>query len=89
VDRAPGDALDEVQRVPAPLTSPDLTIFCGRPLAAGMWACADLARAYVSKYAWDGTGRSAVIYASYSKPSGGNMTMRDFLSRSDIRVNPR
>ena len=39
----PGDALDEVQRVLALVTSPDVTIFCGRLLAAGMRACADLA----------------------------------------------
>jgi DNA-binding CsgD family transcriptional regulator/tetratricopeptide (TPR) repeat protein len=39
----PGDALDEVQRVLAPVTSPDVTIFCARLLAAGMLACADLA----------------------------------------------
>jgi DNA-binding CsgD family transcriptional regulator len=39
----PGDALHEVQRALAPFTAPDLTIFCGRLLAAGMRACADLA----------------------------------------------
>jgi DNA-binding CsgD family transcriptional regulator len=39
----PGDALDEVQRSLALFQVPDLTIFCGRLLAAGMRACADLA----------------------------------------------
>jgi DNA-binding CsgD family transcriptional regulator/tetratricopeptide (TPR) repeat protein len=39
----PGDALDEVRQVLAQVTSPDVTIFCGRLLAAGMMACADLA----------------------------------------------
>jgi len=39
----PGDALDEVRRALAPFTAPDLTIFCGRLLVAGMRACADLA----------------------------------------------
>jgi DNA-binding CsgD family transcriptional regulator len=39
----PGDALAEVQQVAALFQAPDLTIFCGRLLAAGMWACADLA----------------------------------------------
>jgi DNA-binding CsgD family transcriptional regulator/tetratricopeptide (TPR) repeat protein len=39
----PGDALHEVRRVLAPFTAPDLTIFCGRLLVAGMRACADLA----------------------------------------------
>jgi DNA-binding CsgD family transcriptional regulator len=39
----PGDALDEVQRVPTLFKAPDLTIFCGRLLATGMRACADLA----------------------------------------------
>jgi DNA-binding CsgD family transcriptional regulator len=39
----PRDALDEIQRVLARFTAPDLTFFCGRLLAAGMRACADLA----------------------------------------------
>jgi DNA-binding CsgD family transcriptional regulator len=39
----PGDALAEVQRVLPLFTVPDLTISCGRLLAAGMRACADLA----------------------------------------------
>jgi len=38
----PGDALAQVQRVLALFTAPYLTIFCGRLLAAGMAACADL-----------------------------------------------
>ena len=39
----PADALEEVRRVLALFTAPDLTILCGRLLAAGMRACADLA----------------------------------------------
>jgi DNA-binding CsgD family transcriptional regulator len=39
----PGDALEEVRRVLALFTAADLTILCGRLLAAGMRACADLA----------------------------------------------
>jgi DNA-binding CsgD family transcriptional regulator len=39
----PGDALDEVWRVFPLFKAPDLTILCGRLLAAGMRACADLA----------------------------------------------
>ena len=39
----PADALDEVRRALALFETPDLTIFCGRLLAAGMAACADLA----------------------------------------------
>jgi DNA-binding CsgD family transcriptional regulator len=39
----PGDALAEVQKVLPLLKTPDLTILCGRLLATGMRACADLA----------------------------------------------
>ena len=39
----PGGALAEVQQVLPLFQAPDMTIFCGRLLAAGMWACADLA----------------------------------------------
>jgi DNA-binding CsgD family transcriptional regulator len=39
----PVDALEEVRRVLALFTAADLTILCGRLLAAGMRACADLA----------------------------------------------
>jgi DNA-binding CsgD family transcriptional regulator/tetratricopeptide (TPR) repeat protein len=39
----PGEALQETQRALALFNVPDLTILCGRLLAAGMWACADLA----------------------------------------------
>jgi DNA-binding CsgD family transcriptional regulator len=40
---SPGDALRKVQQVLALFQASDFTIFCGRLLAAGMWACADLA----------------------------------------------
>jgi DNA-binding CsgD family transcriptional regulator/tetratricopeptide (TPR) repeat protein len=39
----PGDAVAEVQQALARFQAPDLTILCGRLLAAGMRACADLA----------------------------------------------
>ena len=39
----PGDALQETRRALALFKAPDLTILSGRLLAAGMWACADLA----------------------------------------------
>jgi len=39
----PSDALDEVRQVFPLFKAPDLTILCGRLLAAGMRACADLA----------------------------------------------
>ena len=39
----PDDALDQVQRVLPLVKTPDLAIFCGRLLAVGMRACADLA----------------------------------------------
>ena len=39
----PGDALDEVRRVLPLFKTPDMTRVCGRLLAAGMRACADLA----------------------------------------------
>ncbi len=38
-----GDALAEVQQVLPLFQAPDPAIMCGRLLAAGMWACADLA----------------------------------------------
>jgi DNA-binding CsgD family transcriptional regulator len=39
----PEDAIGETRRALALFKAPDLTIFCGRLLAAGMRACADLA----------------------------------------------
>jgi DNA-binding CsgD family transcriptional regulator/tetratricopeptide (TPR) repeat protein len=39
----PGDALREVRRALALFKGADMAIFAGRLLAAGMWACADLA----------------------------------------------
>ena len=42
-DGEPGDALAEVRRVLPLFQTPDLTILCGRLLAAGLRACADLA----------------------------------------------
>jgi DNA-binding CsgD family transcriptional regulator len=42
-DVLPGDALADIRRTLARFQAPDLTILCGRLLAAGMRACADLA----------------------------------------------
>jgi DNA-binding CsgD family transcriptional regulator len=39
----PADAINEARQVLALYTAPDLTIFCGRLLVAGMRGCADLA----------------------------------------------
>ncbi len=39
----PADAVDEVRQVLALFESPDLTVYCGRALAIGIRACADLA----------------------------------------------
>ena len=39
----PGDALEEVRRVLRLFKAPDLAVLCGRLLAVGMRACADLA----------------------------------------------
>ena len=39
----PGDGLDGVNRVLARYKAPDLSVFCGRLLTAGIRACADLA----------------------------------------------
>jgi len=39
----PGDALEEVRRVLRLFRAPDLAVLCGRLLAVGMRACADLA----------------------------------------------
>jgi DNA-binding CsgD family transcriptional regulator len=39
----PGDALAKIQQILPLFQAPDLTIFCGRLLATGMRACADLA----------------------------------------------
>jgi DNA-binding CsgD family transcriptional regulator len=40
---SPDAALAEVHQALALFQAPDFTIFCGRLLTAGMWACADLA----------------------------------------------
>ena len=49
----PADALDEVRQALALFETPDLTIFCGRLLAAGMAACADLAERARARRAGD------------------------------------
>jgi hypothetical protein len=58
----PGDALDQVQRVLPLLKTPDLTIFCGRLLAAGIRACADLAEQ--ARACRDGPGAASAAAAA-------------------------
>jgi DNA-binding CsgD family transcriptional regulator len=64
----PGDALAEVQRVLGLYKVPNLTIFCGRLLATGMRACADLAeqaRARRDEPAAQAAGTAADALASW------------------------
>jgi hypothetical protein len=70
----PGDALDEVQQVFPLFKAPDLTILCGRLLAAGMRACADLAeqaRARRDEPAAKDAAAAAEGLASWVKRMGG------------------
>jgi hypothetical protein len=70
----PGDALDEVRRVFPLFKAPDLTILCGRLLAAGMRACADLAeqaRARRDAPAAEDAAAAAEGLASWVERMGG------------------
>ena len=70
----PGDALAEVQRVLARFKAPDLAIFCGWLLAAGMRACADLAeqaRARRDHPAVQAAGSAAANLAAWADTMGG------------------
>jgi DNA-binding SARP family transcriptional activator/tetratricopeptide (TPR) repeat protein len=70
----PGDALDEVRRVFPLFKAPDLTILCGRLLAAGMRACADLAeqaRARRDAHAAEEAAAAAEGLASWVERMGG------------------
>jgi DNA-binding CsgD family transcriptional regulator/tetratricopeptide (TPR) repeat protein len=58
----PADALDEIRRVLPSFTNPDLTILCGRLLAAGMRACADLAEQGRARR--DGPAAAAAVAAA-------------------------
>ena len=58
----PADALDEARRVLAQYTVSDLTIFCGRLLATGMRACADLAEQARARR--DGRAANAALAAA-------------------------
>jgi len=58
----PGDALHEVRRALVLFKAPDLTIFCGRLLAAGLRACADLAEQARARH--DEPGLAAAVAAA-------------------------
>ena len=58
----PGDALHEVRRALALFRTPDLTIFCGRLLTAGLRACADLAEQARARH--DEPGLAAAVAAA-------------------------
>ena len=58
----PGDALHEVRQALALFKAPDLTIFCGRLLAAGLRACADLAEQARARH--DEPGLAAAVAAA-------------------------
>ena len=57
----PGDALSEARRALALFKNPDLTIFCGRLLVAGIRACADLAEQARARH--DEPGIAAAVAA--------------------------
>jgi ATP/maltotriose-dependent transcriptional regulator MalT len=70
----PRDALDEVQRALPLFKTPDLTILCGRLLAIGMHACADLAeraRARHDSSAAEDAAAAADGLASWVEQMGG------------------
>ena len=69
----PGEAFRETRRALARFTVPDLTILCGRLLAAGMRACADLAgqaRARRDQYAADDAADAADGLAAWVEQMG-------------------
>jgi DNA-binding CsgD family transcriptional regulator len=73
-DGRPGEALRETRRALALFKAPDLTILCGRLLAAGMRACADLAgqaRARHDQYAAAGAADAADGLAGWAGQMGG------------------
>jgi len=80
----PADALDEIRRVLPLLNDPDLTTLCGRPLAAGMRACADLAeqgRARRDETAAAAAGTAADDLASWARRvPGGPFTDHPFVA---------
>jgi len=70
----PGDALAKVQQVLPLLQAPDPAIMCGRLLAAGMWACADLAeqaRARRDEPAAEDAASAADVLVSWVVQMGG------------------
>jgi len=70
----PGDALDEVRRVLPLFKTPDMTRVCGRLLAAGMRACADLAeqaRARRDDLAAETAAAAAGDLASWARQAPG------------------
>ena len=71
----PGDALAVTQRVLGFLTAPILTIFCGRLLAVGMRACADLAEQACARRdeaaAAEARAAAADLASWADRPTGG------------------
>jgi len=80
----PGDALAEVRRVLPLLKTPDLAVFCGRLLTAGMRACADLAeqaRARRDEEAAEAAAAAAGGLASWAgQMSGAPFTEHPFMA---------
>jgi DNA-binding CsgD family transcriptional regulator/tetratricopeptide (TPR) repeat protein len=82
----PGDALEGVNRVLALYKIPDLSVFCGRLLAAGIRACADLAeraRARRDQEAGDAALSAARQLASWVNQMAG-IPFADHPSIADI-----
>jgi DNA-binding CsgD family transcriptional regulator len=73
--RLPDVALGEVQAVLGLFPAADFTIFCGRLLTAGMWACADLAehaRARRDRPAIEGAFAAAAGLVAWVAQMGGS-----------------
>ena len=71
---APGDAITEVRQVLSLFEAPDYAIFCGRLLAAGMRACADLAeraRAHRDRHAAEDAVAAGDELAAWVQQMGG------------------
>jgi DNA-binding CsgD family transcriptional regulator len=80
----PADAVAEVQRVLGLYQAPDLTVFCGRLLATGMRACADLAeqaRARRDEPAAQAAGAAADDLVSWvDQMAGAPFAAHDFVA---------
>lgn len=80
----PGDALAEVRRVLGLFETPVLAIFCGRLLAAGMRACADLAERARARRDEPAAGEAAAAGAGLAswvdQLSGAPFTSHSFVA---------